>query len=286
MSALHEVFDWIGIPILVGIFICLFIVENRFQLRVRVQSKWKRSIINNLVSLPSFVLLRFMFLPIMIWVTIQNEHLRFGLDYLYQLPWYVEGAIAFLIFDYTNYVWHILNHKLPFLWRFHLVHHTDVDLDLNTAVRFHFGEMIGSVFFRGAFVFLSGATPMMVIVYEIIFEAATLFHHSNTKLPFKIEKVLNKIIVTPRMHGIHHSIVRNEADSNFSVIFSFWDKLHHTLKLNIPQKDITIGVPAYSDPVELTAGYLLKLPFTKIRQWTNAHPERVVEKTSKSEMSE
>jgi sterol desaturase/sphingolipid hydroxylase (fatty acid hydroxylase superfamily) len=175
--------------------------------------------------------------------------------------------ISIFIFDYSNYLWHILNHKIPFLWRFHLVHHTDTDLDVTTATRFHFGKMAGSVFFRGTFVFLSGASPLVVIIYEIIFEATTLFHHSNTKLPLNFEKALNKLFVTPRMHGIHHSNIKGETNSNYSVIFSFWDRMHKTAKLTISQDKIVIGVPSYSKKKELTAGYLLKLPFTKIRKW-------------------
>ena len=79
--------------------------------------------------------------------------------------------------------------------------------------------------------------------------------------------VLNKMIVTPRMHGIHHSVIRQETDSNYSVIFSFWDRLHNTIRLNVAQNLIVTGVPSYSDPDELTIGYLLKMPFTKIRKW-------------------
>ena len=277
MHIIHQVFDWIGIPTLVIIFWILFLIESKFDLRKRVQNKWQRSLINNIVSIPSFILLRFMFLPIMIWLAIQNEKIHFGLNYLYNLPSWAEAIIAMLIFDYTNYLWHILNHRIPLLWRFHLVHHTDPDLDLSTATRFHFGEMIGSVFFRGAFVFLSGASPLVVIIYEIIFETATMFHHSNTKLAIGFEKALNKIIVTPRMHGIHHSIIKREADSNYSVILSIWDRLHRTAKLNIHQDDLVIGVPAYRNKQELTAGYLLKLPFTKIREWKMGYFERDME---------
>jgi sterol desaturase/sphingolipid hydroxylase (fatty acid hydroxylase superfamily) len=105
----------------------------------------------------------------------------------------------------------------------------------------------------------------MVLIYEIIFEAATQFHHSNTKLPFKLEKALNKLIVTPRMHGIHHSMIKRETDSNYSVIFSFWDRLHRTVRLNIHQDEIVTGVPTYPDEKELTIGKLWKLPFTSIR---------------------
>jgi sterol desaturase/sphingolipid hydroxylase (fatty acid hydroxylase superfamily) len=262
-----QIFDLIGIPVLVAIFWLLFLLESRFGLRKRVQDRWKRVFINSIVSIPAFALLRFLLIPVMVWIAIENKGLQFGLNYLYQLPAWAEGLIAVLLLDYTNYLWHILNHKLPGLWRFHLVHHTDHDLDVTTAFRFHFGEMIGSVVFRGAMVLLTGASPVVVLIYEIIFEAATEFHHSNVKLPFRFEKLLSKVIVTPRMHGIHHSVVRQETDSNFSVIFSCWDRLHRTLRLNKQQHEIVIGVPAYSDQSELTAGYLLKLPFTKIRPW-------------------
>lgn len=92
-------------------------------------------------------------------------------------------------------------------------------------------------------------------------------------MPFGLEKHLNKLIVTPRMHGIHHSVIRNETDSNYSVIFSFWDRIHRTIRLNKAQNDINIGVPAYNQPRELTVGYLLKLPFTVIRPWQKSPEE-------------
>ncbi|MDP4284755.1 MAG: sterol desaturase family protein [Bacteroidota bacterium] len=270
---IHYVFDLIGIPVLIVIFNILFLLERKFKLRKRVGSLWKRRIINSLVSLPAFVLLRFLFLPVIVWLAYKNEIFHFGLNYLYDLPVWLEGIIAFLILDYGNYLWHVINHRLPFLWRYHLVHHTDLDLDITTAFRFHFGEMIGSVFFRGAFTLLSGVSPFAVLVYEILFEAATQFHHSNWKLPLYFEKVLNTLIVTPRMHGIHHSVVKDETDSNFSVIFSFWDRVHRTFKINTPPDQLVIGVPSYDNEKELTIGFLLKLPFSSVRAWEKSIPE-------------
>jgi sterol desaturase/sphingolipid hydroxylase (fatty acid hydroxylase superfamily) len=266
MKLVHEVFDWKGIPILAGLFIFLFLVENKFELRKRVQQKKKRAMINSLVSIPSFVLLRFLLIPVMVWLALQNETLHMGLNYLYELPIWLEAFIAFLIIDFTNYLWHILNHALPVLWRFHIVHHTDLDLDVTTATRFHYGELIGSVFFRGAFVFLSGAGPMLVLIYEIAFEAANQFHHSNLRLPVKVERIINAIFVTPRMHGIHHSIVKNETESNYAVIFSFWDRIFRTIQLQIEQNAVVTGVASYRNAQELTAGYLLAMPFKKIKQ--------------------
>ena len=264
------IFNKIGTPILALISLLLFMLETKFQLRKRIQKRFSRILINVFVSIPAFVLLRFAFLPIIVWLAFKNQDWHFGLNYFYSSPLWAMSIIAFLILDYGNYLWHILNHKIPFLWRFHLVHHTDIDMDITTAFRFHFGELIGSVFFRGGVTLLSGASPVLVLVYEIIFEAATQFHHSNWKLPLAFEQILNKLIVTPRMHGLHHSVVKQETDSNYSVIFSFWDRLHRTATLENLNKEVVLGVPSYNNPEELTIGFLLKLPFTKIRSWKKA----------------
>lgn len=271
---LNNVMEKKGMPILVGVFVFLFIVETVSQLRVRKEKRLTRAIINAGVALPGFFALRLLLLPAMVWIAYENQEWKIGLNHLYELPMWAEGVITFLLLDYTNYLWHILNHKVPWLWRFHIVHHTDVDLDVTTALRFHAGEMIWSVFYRGFAVFIIGVSPLLVLIYEIVFEAATQFHHSNWKLPFRVEKFINKLIVTPRMHGIHHSIVRNETDSNYSVIFSFWDRIHHTINLAVPQNAIVTGVAVYANPKELTIGYLLKLPFTRIREWKEHGPAR------------
>lgn len=267
---IKSIFDTYGTPILISVFVILFSFESKFQLRNRVQNRWKRVFINFSVSLPAFALLRILFIPAMVCLAIKNQAWHFGLNYLYNAPAIVHAVISFLLLDYSNYIWHILLHKLPILWRFHLVHHTDLDLDVTTAFRFHFGELIASVFFRGAAIMLIGASPVMILFYEIFFEAATQFHHSNVKILFRLEKVLNYLIVTPRMHGIHHSIIKKETDSNYSVIFSFWDRIHKTVRLNIHQDEIVTGVPSYADEKELTIGTLLKLPFTSIRQWQDS----------------
>ena len=264
---IRSIFDTYGTAILVSLFILFFIAESKFQLRKRVQSRWKRIFINFTVSIPSFALLRFLFIPFMVWLAYKNKDWNFGLNYLYNAPVWIKFVIAFLLLDYSNYFWHIVLHKMPIMWRFHLVHHTDLDLDITTSFRFHFGELIGSVFFRGAAVILIGISPLMVLIYEISFDASNQFQHSNLKIPFRLEKALNKILVTPRMHGIHHSMKKRETDSNYSIIFSFWDRLHGTINLNVRQDEVVTGVPVYPDAKELTTVNLLKLPFTKIREW-------------------
>jgi sterol desaturase/sphingolipid hydroxylase (fatty acid hydroxylase superfamily) len=107
----------------------------------------------------------------------------------------------------------------------------------------------------------------MFALYELVFQASTLFHHSNVRLPIRIERVLNLAFVTPRMHGIHHSQVREETNSNYSVVFSWWDRLHRTAGFNVPQSDIVVGVPAYSDPEDNSLWNALLLPFRPQRDY-------------------
>jgi sterol desaturase/sphingolipid hydroxylase (fatty acid hydroxylase superfamily) len=150
----------------------------------------------------------------------------------------------------------------------------DLDLDVSTSFRFHFGEMVFSIALRAVQIALFGIPIQLFLVYEILFQAATEFHHSNLRLPVSFERRLVSLIVTPRMHGIHHSVVRAETDSNFSVVLSIWDRLHRTIRLNVPQDEITIGVPAYQDPSDQKLSALLLLPFRKQRDYWREAPVR------------
>jgi sterol desaturase/sphingolipid hydroxylase (fatty acid hydroxylase superfamily) len=169
--------------------------------------------------------------------------------------------------DLTFYYWHLANHRIPVLWRFHAVHHIDPDLDVSTALRFHFGEIALSAGLRLLQVTLIGIDAATYAIYEITFQANTLFHHSNVRLPVRLERWLNLLLVTPRMHGIHHSEVRAETDSNYSVVLPWWDRLHRRLCLNVPQSRLTIGVPAYCEPADQRLLSLLTMPFRKPRDY-------------------
>jgi sterol desaturase/sphingolipid hydroxylase (fatty acid hydroxylase superfamily) len=191
----------------------------------------------------------------------------FGLIHIVPMPVTAQFVLSFLLMDLTFYWWHVANHRIPFLWRFHNVHHLDPDLDVSTAFRFHFGEVVFSAGFRVVQVSAIGPSAWMFAVYELVFQANTAFHHSNVRLPIRIERLLNLMLVTPRMHGIHHSQVRDEANSNYSVVFSWWDRLHRTLGLNIPQSDLAIGVPGYADPADNRLWTDLLLPFRRQRDY-------------------
>jgi sterol desaturase/sphingolipid hydroxylase (fatty acid hydroxylase superfamily) len=267
MKSTLRIFDRVGAPILAGLATAFFIMETIHSLRKRKQDRWQRLKINSSVATVGLIGLRGALLPAMLAGSAWAVRQRFGMLQRLPLPAWARGIVAFLLLDYSNYLWHRLNHQWPFLWRFHNVHHTDMDLDISTAWRFHLGEVILSVFFRGGMIMLIGASPRQVITYEIVYEGATAFHHSNWKLPLALERILNTMMVTPRMHGIHHSIVLRETNSNYSVVFSAWDRLHQTLRLNVPQQDIVIGVPAYRSTVEENVSFLLTLPFRQQRAW-------------------
>ena len=271
--------DYVGRPLLACIFLSLLLLQWRFPLRPQHFSVLRRLVRNFVLSIPGFAIVRFAMLPIPIAVAIWAQHRGIGLLNWLALPGWAAAIATFVLMDYAYWWWHWTNHMVPFFWRFHNVHHTDLDLDVSTAARFHFGEMIFSIGFLSLAVTVFGITPIMLMIFFITFEAATLFHHSNWYLPIRLERLLNLIIVSPRMHGIHHSIVQRETNSNWGTIFCWWDKLHRTLRRDVPQDEITIGVAAYRDEKELTLGQLLVLPFRGQRPWrlpSGEEPDRTI----------
>jgi len=249
------------------VFLALLWLQWRFPLRRQHFRLLHRLVRNFVLSIPGFAIVRLAMLPIPIAIAIWARDRHIGLLNWLPLPGWVTVVATFLLLDYAYWWWHWANHMVPIFWRFHNVHHTDLDLDVSTAARFHFGEMIFSIGFLSLEVMIFGIAPLMLVVFFMTFEGATLFHHSNWRLPIKLERILNLIIVTPRMHGIHHSIVQRETNSNWGTIFCWWDKLHRTLGRDVPQDAITIGVAAYREENELTLGKLFALPFRGQREW-------------------
>jgi sterol desaturase/sphingolipid hydroxylase (fatty acid hydroxylase superfamily) len=276
--------DYVGRPVLACIFLALFLLQWRYPLRRQHFKVLYRLVRNFVLSIPGFAVVRLAMLPVPIAIGMWAQREHIGLLNWLPLPGWAAVIATFLLMDYAYWWWHYAMHMVPFFWRFHNVHHTDLDLDVSTAARFHFGEMILSIGFLSLAVTLFGIKPMLLVVFFITFETATLFHHSNWRLPIQVERILNLVIVTPRMHGIHHSIVQRETNSNWGTIFSWWDKLHRTLRRDVPQDAVTIGVAAYREEHELTLGRLFALPFVKQREWRLPNgevPEREVRPAEK-----
>lgn len=252
---------------IVAVLGALFLIEQRIALRRRTRPLLGRLIVNASLSSAALLTAGALVRPSTAATLRWSSEQPFGLIHIAPLPAAVKFAAAFLLLDLSFYWWHVANHRLPWLWRFHNVHHIDPDLDVSTAFRFHFGEVAMSTAFRIVQVAAIGPTPAMFAAYELAFQANTMFHHSNVRLPIGVEQLLNRVLVTPRMHGIHHSQVRSETNSNYSVVFSWWDRLHRTLGLNVPQESIVIGVPGYSRPEDNGLLNALLHPFRRQREY-------------------
>src|SRR5262245_38254387 len=246
-------------------FLLFLAFETIRPLRRRRESRLRR-VARNLtaggISLAVITLLQTPFLlPAVKWAAAQ----RVGLFQWIAVPRPAEILLAIVLLDYTLWFWHRINHVVPFFWRFHLVHHVDRDMDASTAFRFHFGEQGLSVAFRLLQVVALGVDPVALWTWQGILAVSIVFHHSNTRLPIRLERALVKLIVTPRMHGIHHSNYRNEANGNWASLFSAWDYLHGTMLLSVPQDSVEIGVPAYDREQDVTLGRMLAIPFGEQR---------------------
>lgn len=151
-------------------------------------------------------------------------------------------AADILLLDLLIYWWHRANHTVPFLWRFHAVHHLDRFLDTTSALRFHFGEVALSALARAAIIVLLGFPLGSILVFESVLLAATLFHHSNLRLPARLEAALARVIITPSLHWVHHHRVRTDTDSTYGTLFSAWDRLFGSTSPTRRAPDMPIGV--------------------------------------------
>lgn len=243
--------------------LAVFIAEKRRPLRRPTQDEPRRSIANLALGAMSMAVINLVEKPMTQPLADRAERERRGVAQWLPAPSWVRDAAAVLLMDYTTYLWHIATHKVPALWRFHVVHHADLDLDATTALRFHAIDMAISAPFRAAQVAVLGVSPRALKVWQGWFFFAIWFHHGNLRLSVRWERWLARVVTTPRMHGIHHSTVRDETASNWSSGFAFWDHLHGTFRFDVPQEVIAIGVPGYREELGVKASFAL--PFAHQR---------------------
>ncbi len=271
MSRALASFKYIAPAVVAGLYPLLLALELGFPLRRRKRRLAPRIVTNISISALALAVGAVISMLVSGKLSIWTEASNFGLLRALALPLVLQFVAGFLLLDLTFYYWHRLNHVFPLLWRFHNVHHIDPDLDVSTSFRFHVVEVTYSAGFRAAQMLALGVAPLTYVVYELVFQLGTMFHHSNLRLPIRLERALNRIFVTPRMHGIHHSAVREETNSNYSVVFRWWDTLHRSLQLIVPQSDLIIGVPAYQQTGDNRIRHLLSLPFRRQRPyWRSA----------------
>ena len=179
------------------------------------------------------------------------------------LPYWISAAIGVLCLDLAIYLQHAMFHAIPAFWRFHMVHHTDLDFDVTTGIRFHPVEMLLSMGIKMAAIIIWGTPVLAVVIFEVLLNATSMFNHGNVRLPGRLDRVIRLFVVTPDMHRVHHSVIVKEHNSNFGFNFPWWDRLLGTYrqKPEAGHEEMTIGLGHFRDQKSLTLPRLLVLPF-------------------------
>lgn len=198
-------------------------------------------------------------------IVIQAENAGFGLLRVFPLPPVIATIGAVLLFDGWMYLWHRANHQFHFLWRFHRVHHSDPEMDATSATRFHTGEILLSSALRLAVIPLLGLTLGQLLIYELLMLPVILFHHSNVSFPERWDRWLRFVLVSPALHRLHHSRERVETDSNYSTVFSFWDRIGKTLRLRQDRRPVDFGLTEYDGEEWQRMSGLLTTPFLSVK---------------------
>lgn len=183
-----------------------------------------------------------------------------GVLWQVELPAWAHALGAVLLLDAWTYAWHRLNHVVPFLWRFHRVHHSDAHMDVTTASRFHTGEIVLSSLLRVPVIVLLGATAWEVVLYETLMFAVVQLHHANVGLPARVEAALSTLIVTPAIHKVHHSRWQPETDSNYSALFSWWDRLFGSFRRRDPADPVAFGLDGFDGDDRQSVAGMLRTP--------------------------
>ena len=248
--------------IFVSVFMLMLIFESFVSRHPTIDSKPRRMGIHLGLSGINTLLLKLVFGAAAVGAAETAQIMGWGLFNILELPGAVEFFLVVVFLDFAIYFQHVIVHKIPLFWRFHVVHHSDIDLDVSSGLRFHPIEILASMLYKIIIIFFTGPAPMAVLTFEAILNGMALFSHSNIKLPDKMDYFLRKLIVTPDMHRIHHSIEVSETNSNFGFNLSIWDRLLGTYKTDAlkAQPDIIIGIDTFRRPEELTFYSLLMMP--------------------------
>lgn len=256
--------------ILVGGITIFWLIENAFPLFKFTYKKWHHAGINFFLTFTTIVInftLAFILLKTSNWTIVNN----FGiLQWLPSMNSWLYALLGLLLLDLIGaYLAHLIEHKVKFLWRFHLIHHTDTWVDTTSGNRHHPGESVIRFVFTTLGIILVGSPMWMVFLYQTISVVSTQFTHANIALPKKIDVFLSYFIVSPNMHKVHHHYKLPYTDSNYGNIFSVWDRIFGTFTY-LAKEDIVYGIDTHMRPEENNKlNNLLKIPFQKPRSPEN-----------------
>lgn len=257
----------IRLSIFLGLFAVLATLETLVPRRERKQPRSARWVTNWSVTLLNTVTLRLMAfaLPLLaVGAAIDADAQGWGLFNVVDLPLWLEIALVVLIFDFAIWLQHLVTHKVPALWRLHRVHHADVDMDVTTAIRFHPVEIALSMLLKIGLVYLLGPAAVAIVVFEVILNGTAMFNHSNLALPGWLDRAVRRVLVTPDMHRVHHSVHRSEHDSNYGFALSLWDRLFGTYIAQPQAGHVAMKVGLeWQDDRPSRLGWSLTLPFMR-----------------------
>ena len=247
----------------VSVLIVLCVFEILRPYREPSLPRVKRWLDNLGITLVNNILLTLSLAPVVSAGIAYAGRVRTGLFYIFEFHFLLKLFLTVIIMDFFLYIWHLLNHVVPFFWRFHRVHHSDLNMDVSTATRFHLGELAISALIKGSIILFLGADITGLLVFDVLVLATAQFQHSSLRVPERFERWYWLLFVPPSMHRIHHSVVIRERDSNYGTIFSIWDRILGTMTRNVDQDKIRIGVGAYPDFNRLRFLFLLFMPATR-----------------------
>ena len=197
------------------------------------------------------------------WAMAIAERHQIGILNRLQVVASIRILLAILLLDLWTYWWHRLNHVVPFFWRFHRVHHSDRQMDVTTAARFHLGEIWLSSLLRIPVFLLIGLNMSELLIYEGVMFAVVQLHHANISLPEPLDRILRLVIPSPAMHKVHHSDQREETNSNYTSLFVLWDRIFGSLRLAKDPNAIQLGLKEYKEPDQNSFLALMKMPFNR-----------------------
>ncbi len=257
----------IRLGVFLGLFTLLAIIEQVIPRRTRRHSQPRRWLTNWIFTFANTVALRLLAiaLPLLaVGAALDAGAKGWGLFNSIALPSWIEAIIVILIFDFAIWAQHLITHKVPILWRLHQVHHADPDIDVTTAIRFHPIEIALSMLLKIGLVYVIGPSAVAIILFEIILNGTAMFNHANIKLPLRLDALVRRVLVTPDMHRVHHSIHRHEHDSNYGFSLSIWDQMFGTYIAQpaAGHDDMDIGLE-WQDDRPTRIGFSMLLPFRK-----------------------
>jgi len=257
----------IRLSVFAGLFTLFAVIETILPRRARTQPRSTRWITNWAITILDTLTLRLLALALpflAVGAAVDAQTQGWGVMNALDLPLWLTVVATVLIFDFAIWAQHLITHKIPFLWRFHRVHHADRDIDVTTAIRFHPVEIGFSMLLKICLVYLLGPPALGIILFEIILNGTAMFNHANIRLPLWLDAMMRRVLVTPDMHRVHHSDIRAEHDSNYGFSLSIWDQMFGTY-IAQPGKghdEMTIGLQ-WQDDRPSRLGWTLALPFRR-----------------------